>query len=686
MDGKGWRSGAPVERKKLSQWFLNITRYGNELLEAIEGLDRWPDRVRLMQQNWIGRSAGAQLRFKAHGKAKELFEEIEIFTTRPDTLFGASFLAVSAHHPLAAQLAGERAEVREFIAACDALGTSEAAIETAEKLGLDTGLEVVHPLDPDRRVPVWIANFVLMDYGSGAIFGCPAHDQRDLDFARKYDLPVYPVVCPPDRDPADFDIADEAWTGPGRLINSGAWDGLEIKDGIEAAIKALEAAGAGTGQTVFRLRDWGVSRQRYWGCPIPIIHCESCGSVPVPEADLPVTLPEDVSFDQPGNPLDRHPDWKFVDCPKCGQPARRETDTFDTFFESSWYFLRYTDAKSEQAFDQQTAQYWMPVDQYIGGVEHAVLHLLYSRFFTRALSEIGYLDLEEPFAGLMTQGMVCHQAFKDNEGNWLFPEQVSKTANGWVASDTGAPVSAGRIEKMSKSKRNVVDPERIIQTYGADTARLFMMSDSPPERDLEWTESGVEGAHRFISRIFKLAEQAQAVKKGGDQQIGQLDEAGAALLKLSHRSIDQIATDIDRFAFNRCVAQLHIWTNAIQDYQAAADPDPALLCEVLRRLAVALSCIAPHIAEELWQAAGGSGLVAEAAWPEVDPALLIDEQVELAVQVNGKMRARLSLPVDTAQPEAEQAALALPEVIRHLDGRPAKRIILVPNRLINVVG
>ena len=686
VDGKGWRSGAPVERKKLSQWFLNITRYGNELLEAIEGLDRWPDRVRLMQQNWIGRSAGAQLRFKAHGKAKELFEEIEIFTTRPDTLFGASFLAVSAHHPLAAQLAGERAEVREFIAACDALGTSEAAIETAEKLGLDTGLEVVHPLDPDRRVPVWIANFVLMDYGSGAIFGCPAHDQRDLDFARKYDLPVYPVVCPPDRDPADFDIADEAWTGPGRLINSGAWDGLEIKDGIEAAIKALEAAGAGTGQTVFRLRDWGVSRQRYWGCPIPIIHCESCGSVPVPEADLPVTLPEDVSFDQPGNPLDRHPDWKFVDCPKCGQPARRETDTFDTFFESSWYFLRYTDAKSEQAFDQQTAQYWMPVDQYIGGVEHAVLHLLYSRFFTRALSEIGYLDLEEPFAGLMTQGMVCHQAFKDNEGNWLFPEQVSKTANGWVASDTGAPVSAGRIEKMSKSKRNVVDPERIIQTYGADTARLFMMSDSPPERDLEWTESGVEGAHRFISRIFKLAEQAQAVKKGGDQQIGQLDEAGAALLKLSHRSIDQIATDIDRFAFNRCVAQLHIWTNAIQDYQAAADPDPALLCEVLRRLAVALSCIAPHIAEELWQAAGGSGLVAEAAWPEVDPALLIDEQVELAVQVNGKMRARLSLPVDTAQPEAEQAALALPEVIRHLDGRPAKRIILVPNRLINVVG
>jgi len=397
-------------------------------------------------------------------------------------------------------------------------------------------------------------------------------------------------------------------------------------------------------------------------------------------------LPEDVSFDQPGNPLDRHPSWKSVDCPKCGQPAQRETDTFDTFFESSWYFLRYTDAKSTQAFDRQTAEYWMPVDQYIGGVEHAVLHLLYSRFFTRALSEIGYLDLEEPFAGLMTQGMVCHQAFKDRDGNWLFPEQVAKTADGWVATDTGAAVTAGRVEKMSKSKRNVVDPEGIIQTYGADTARLFMMSDSPPERDLEWTESGVEGAHRFISRIFRLAEQGRALARGGDQLSKEPGEADSALLKLSHRSIDQIAKDIDRFAFNRCVAQLHIWTNAIQDYQSSENPDPALLCEVLRRLAIALSCIAPHIAEELWQAAGGAGLVAEADWPEVDPALLVDEEVELAVQVNGKMRARLSLPLDSAQAEAEQAALALPEVIRHLDGRPAKRIILVPNRLINVVG
>ena len=686
VDGCGWRSGAPVERKKLSQWFLNITRYADDLLNAIEGLNRWPERVRVMQHNWIGKSTGASVQFKL-ASGPDGFENIEVFTTRPDTLFGASFIALSAHHPMITQLAQHNPDITAFIAECDALGTSEAAIETAEKRGFDTGLKAVHPLDPSIELPVYIANFVLMDYGTGAIFGCPAHDQRDLDFANKYDLSVTPVVLPDDATADDFTITDTAYIGPGTLFNSRSWDGLDVEAGKKAAIEALEAVSAGSGKTTFRLRDWGVSRQRYWGCPIPIIHCQTCGPVPVPEADLPVTLPEDVSFDQPGNPLDRHPSWKHVDCPTCGTAAKRETDTFDTFFESSWYFLRYMDPKGETAFSREAADYWGPVDQYIGGVEHAVLHLLYSRFFTRALSEIGYLECDEPFAGLMTQGMVCHQSFKDTDGQWLFPDEVEKRGDNWVVKETGAAATAGRIEKMSKSKRNVVDPESILQTYGADTARLFMMSDSPPERDLEWTESGVEGAHRFIKKIAGLADKAAHLNATADDiAIEGLSAEGLTLMKLVHRSAHQMAKDIERFAFNRCVAQMHVLANGITDYKETGAQADELRLYAMQRLAILLSMIAPHISEELWQATGGQGLVVDAAWPNINQVLLEDDEIEVGVQVNGKLRARIQLPKDCPKDKAEALALALPEIEKHLAGQAPKKVIVVPNRIINVVG
>ena len=684
VDGKGWRSGAPVERKQLSQWFLKITAFADELLEAIEGLDRWPDRVRTMQHNWIGKSTGARLSFKI---ANDSDRNIEVFTTRPDTLYGASFIALSPNHPLTLEMAKDNAELSQFISDCNAIGTSEAAIEQAEKRGFNTGLFVNHPLIAGKQLPLYIANFVLMDYGTGAIFGCPAHDQRDLDFANKYGLPVLPVVCPSDETAESLTITDIAYSGPGKLINSGPWDGLDIEAGKKRAIDTLSKNGAGQAETTFRLRDWGVSRQRYWGCPIPIIHCDSCGAVPVPDSELPVELPEDVTFDQPGNPLDRHPRWKHVSCPSCGKDAVRETDTFDTFFESSWYFLRYIDPTSERGFSPEAAAYWMPVDQYIGGVEHAVLHLLYSRFFIRALSATGYLELDEPFAGLMTQGMVCHQSFKDNDGQWLYPTEIEKRDGQWVKIADGSAVQAGRVEKMSKSKRNVVDPEHIISAYGADTARLFMMSDSPPARDLEWTESGVEGAHRFISRISRFAASAEKIPDFVTiPNKDTLHSASLNLLKATHRAVNEIAVDIERFAFNRCVAKFHTLTNAIADFKPQSESDKHVRAHALGRLAIVLSPFSPHISEELWSSLGGNGLVTDADWPTIDETLLVDDAVTIAVQVNGKVRAKIELPIDCASDVAEQAALELAEVKKHLDGRDPKRVIVVPNRIINVVG
>ena len=687
VDGCGWRSGVPVERRELSQWFLKITQYGDELLNSIKSLDNWPERVRLMQHNWIGRSEGAQLKFKIDKSVGE-YSEVEVFTTRPDTLFGASFVAISAHHPLSNSLAEGNSDLARFISDCDALGTSEAAIEKAEKRGFKTELLAHHPLIDGKKLPVFVANFVLMDYGTGAIFGCPAHDQRDLDFARKYDLTITEVVCPENEKAETFLVNDVAYTGPGTIINSGTWNGLDIETAKKVAIKTIEGIGAGSKKITFRLRDWGISRQRYWGCPIPIIHCTECGIVPVPEKDLPVELPNNVEFGESGNPLETHPTWKHVSCPKCGANSVRETDTFDTFFESSWYYLRFVDPMSNSAFNAEKAGYWMPVDQYIGGVEHAVLHLLYSRFFTRALSDVGYLNLDEPFSGLMTQGMVCHQSFKSPNGQWLFPNEVRKSNNGFVSVADNLPVKAGRVEKMSKSKRNVIDPEEIIKLYGADTARLFMLSDSPPDRDLEWTEEGVEGSFRFINKIFKLSLETptKPSQKINLKDLKNFSKDTLNLLKIAHRSVYIINENIERFAFNKCVAQLHILVNAFSSYKEKGKVADRVKHHVLELLAQVLTPFAPHIGEELWFNLGNAGLVSTSSWPRVFEELLKDDTIEVAVQVNGKLRAKLNLPVNLPKREAETAALSTAEVKKYMSGKEIKRVIVVPNRIINVVG
>jgi leucyl-tRNA synthetase len=682
IDGLGWRSGAIVEKRLLAQWSLGITAFTEELLDAIGGLERWPERVRLMQENWIGRSEGARVSFAIAGKD----ERIEVFTTRQDTLFGASFLALSANHPLALRLAETDPALAAFIAECNRMGTSEAVIETAEKLGYSTGLEAVHPFDESRRVPIWVANFVLMEYGTGAIFGCPAHDQRDLEFARKYRLPVIPVVLPPGADPASFAIGEAAYLEDGTVFNSAFLDGLSVAQAKRAAAERLEAIGLGERTTLYRLRDWGVSRQRYWGCPIPVIHCDACGIVPVPEKDLPVRLPEDVSFDVPGNPLDHHPTWKHVPCPRCKGPAQRETDTLDTFFDSSWYFLRFCSARSSIAFERLAVDYWMPVDQYIGGIEHAVLHLLYSRFFTRALTRCGYLDLEEPFAGLFTQGMVCHQTYQSETGDWLFPEEVETDGEGRVVDMAGRPVIVGRHEKMSKSKKNVVGLDAIVDTYGADTARFYLLSDSPPERDLEWTETGIEGIWRYVNRLWRMvSEPSVPLPPPGTAAAATQSPPVAAIRRATHKTIAAVTDDLDKFRFNRAVARIRELTNALDDLPATEPGVPEVLREGLETLAQLLGPMMPHLAEEMWQELGGSGLLAEQPWPLFDPELTRDEQVTLAVQVNGKLRATLEVARDTAADTVENAALALPQVARWLDGHSPRKVIVVPNRIVNIV-
>ena len=694
VNGCGWRSGAPVERRLLSQWFLKITTFAQDLLDAIETLDRWPDRVRIMQHNWIGRSTGALVKFplandpSAGVDILSHFEHIEVFTTRPDTLYGAGFMAISATHPLAMALAKSNPELQEFLDECNRMGTSEAMIEAAEKKGFFTGLHVQHPFDPEWKLPVYVANFVLMDYGTGALFGCAAHDQRDLDFARKYDLPVIPVVLPSDADPADFAIGDIAYSGDGVLYQSHFLNGMDVPSAIAAAISKLEELGQGEGKVSWRLRDWGISRQRYWGCPIPIIHCPSCGLVPVPEQDLPVTLPDDVQFDKPGNPLDHHPTWKHTTCPDCGGKATRETDTFDTFFESSWYFLRFADPDPNIAFSKEAMSYWLPVDQYIGGVEHAVLHLLYSRFFTRALSTCGYLDLAEPFDGMMTQGMVCHQTFQDDNGRWLFPDEVEKRGEEWQLRDGGQSVKAGRIEKMSKSKRNVIDPDKIIDTYGADTARLFMMSDSPPERDMEWTSAGVEGASRFLNRVFRLSlneDESRPFAELHSDRPEPLDSKAEDVIKITHQTIRGITEDIERFRFNRAVAALHTLNNAIASCDENTPSQNWARRFSVETLAQLLAPIAPHIAEEMWHHLGHDTLLATHPWPQADEAWLVVETIAMPVQVNGKLRGTLNLPPDTDKVQIEEEAMKLDAVIKHLDGQAPKKIIVVPNRIINVV-
>jgi leucyl-tRNA synthetase len=660
IDGRGWRSGALVEKKKLNQWFLRITDFAEDLLAGLKGLDAWPDKVRLMQENWIGKSVGMRASFALSDGS----DSIDVFTTRPDTIFGASFVAIACDHPLAQQLAANRYAVEQFIEQCKLGGTTAAEIETAEKQGFDTGLTVDHPFDASIKLPVFVANFVLMDYGTGAVMGVPAHDQRDLDFARKYELDVRRVVADGDQvDP--YFRGNEAYNGPGTLVNSGFLNGMDVKAAKAAVIARGEAEGWGEGQTQYRLRDWGVSRQRYWGTPIPIIHCDFCGVLPVPRSQLPVVLPEDVSFDIPGNPLDRHPTWRNVPCPNCREPARRETDTLDTFVDSSWYFIRFASQPKDQPFDRDEAEKWLPVGQYIGGVEHAILHLLYARFWTRALQKIGRLDIAEPFAGLFTQGMVTHETYQDPSGKWLALDEIK---DGEVIA-TGEPITVGRVEKMSKSKKNVVDPEPMFDTYGADAVRWFVLSDSPPERDLPWSESGIEATWKFVQRLWRLFSTPQGAT--GDDP---------ALNRTLHKTIADMAADIDALQFNKAVARIHALTNAIEKAAPSTSRDTAIA--TLVRL---ISPMMPHLAEEAWAAMGNSGLVADAPWPEADPALLVDDAVTIAIQVNGKLRDTISTAKGTAKDALEAQALASAHVQRILAGAAPKKVIVVPDRLVNIV-
>ncbi len=687
IDGKGWRSGAPIERRKLSQWFFRITAFSDELLAALDDLERWPEKVRLMQRNWIGRSEGATIHFRIDGRPAGQDDRLTVFTTRPDTLFGASFCALAANHPLSAEIAEGNPAAAAFVAECNRLGTSEEVIETAEKQGFDTGLTVQHPFLPEVKLPVYIANFVLMEYGTGAIFGCPAHDQRDLDFARKYGLSVIPVVLPPEAEAATFEIADEAYTGEGRAFNSGFLDGLAVDEAKRAAIDKLAAQGDGEGTVQYRLRDWGISRQRYWGCPIPVIHCPACGPQPVPADQLPVTLPDDVTFDRPGNPLAHHPSWKKTTCPGCGGAAERDTDTMDTFVDSAWYFARFCSPRAAGPVDRAAVDYWLPVDQYIGGIEHAILHLLYARFFTRALAATGYLGVKEPFAGLFTQGMVCHETYRSADGRWLFPEEVEKAADGSARhADSQAPVAIGRAEKMSKSKRNVVDPEAIISTYGADTARWFMLSDSPPERDMEWTDAGVEGAWRFSQRLWRLvSDNLERLSAGATPLPGRLSPAAEELRRTVHKTVAACGEDLEQFRFNRAVARIYELANSLGAFKAQDAGDFWALREGLDLLVRLVAPMMPHLAEELWQLLGHGDFLVYEPWPEADPALISDAQATLAVQVNGKKRATITLPVDAAEDEARAAALAEPSVQRAMDGKTARKVIVVRNRIVNVV-
>ena len=667
IEGRGWRSGALVERRKLSQWFLRISNYADDLLAELDGLKEWPEKVRIMQDRWIGKSFGATLSLAMKGRP----EKLDIYTTRPDTLFGMSFCAISPGHAIATELALKMPEVADFIAECQRTGTSEEAIEKAEKKGFDTGIKVIHPFD-GHEVPLFVANFVLMDYGTGAVFACPAHDQRDLDFAHKYNLPVIPVVT--NKDGSAPVIAKEAFIDDGLLVNSGFLNGLTVEEGKKRAIAELEKLSLGKAKINYRLRDWGVSRQRYWGCPIPIIYCDTCGAVPVPEKDLPVALPRDISFNKPGNPLDHHPTWKHVSCPRCNANARRETDTFDTFFESSWYFARYCSPHSKEAFDTKALAYWMPVDCYIGGIEHAVLHLLYSRFFSRALKQCGLVDYKEPFKRLETQGMICHETYKDTDGKWLSPDEITHDANGKaITLKNKQPVAVGRSEKMSKSKKNTIDPRAMIESYGADAARLFMLSDSPPERDLEWTDAGIDGAWRYINRLWKLAITAK------DSPAALADNS--PLRASIHKTIAAVTDDLERFHFNKAIARIRELTNALEQ----VDIKTPALREGVEAVIHLLNPFMPHLAEELWQQMGHEDMLATRSLPKDDNNLLVDNVVTIAIQINGKMRATIELAKDMDKVLVQETVLELQSIRDALKDKTVDKVIVVPNRIVNVV-
>jgi len=688
VDGRGWRSGAVVEKRKLNQWFMRITDYADDLIDGLKTLDRWPDKVRTMQENWIGRSKGLKFAFDWAGSAPAGFDQgLEVYTTRPDTLFGASFVGIAPDHPLAEQLASDP-RVAAFIAECRKGGASEAEIETAEKIGYDTGLFVSHPFDPDWKLPVWIANFILMDYGTGAIFACPAHDQRDLDFARKYDLPVKPVVLPPGEDAATWNVETEAYTGPGTIFRSEFLDGLEIEPAKALAIARIEAADQGKGATVYRLRDWGVARQRGWGCPIPVVHCDDCGIVAVPKDQLPVALPEDLDFSKPGNALLRHPTWRHTTCPSCGKAATRETDTLDTFVDSSWYFARFTNPTASTPIDKTAADYWLPVDQYVGGIEHAVLHLLYARYITRALCDEGMLSVKEPFAGLFTQGMVTHETYRRQSGEWVEPGEVEVITEGGirraVIAATGEQVVIGDSEKMSKSKRNVVAPEEIFQVYGVDAARLFVLSDSPPERDTGWSASGVEGAWRFVNRVWaEFDSQAEGPVPAHDDA----DVAACALRTVTHKTIKALTDAVEGFRFNSGIARLYEFLNALKAAPAegASSGVQAARAEALSVFARLVAPFTPHLAEECWNRIGGEGMVVAAPWPVYDPALTEEAVRVLPVQVNGKRRGEISAPAGAEPAEVEKLVMADAEITRRLEGLTIRKVIVVKDRIVNIV-
>jgi len=687
VDGKGWRSGAPIEIKKLNQWFLKISDFAEDLLNDLDELTEWPEKVRLMQKNWIGKSVGATIRFSL-AKNLELItnNSIEVFTTRPDTIFGTSFVGIAAEHPISLELAKNNPEIAKFIEEAKKLGITAEAIDKAEKLGIDTGLKVAHPFIAGKELPVYIANFILMGYGTGAVFACPAHDQRDLDFARKYKLEVTQVVTPENE---NITIENEAYTGEGKIINSDFLNGLTIDQAKNEVINRLKQNNQGEGKTTYRLRDWGVSRQRYWGCPIPIIYCDDCGIVPVPETDLPVKLPEDIDFSKElkGNPLAFHSSWKNVKCPKCGNKhAQRETDTFDTFFESSWYFFRYLDNKNNTAFDKETANKWLPVDQYIGGIEHAVLHLLYARFFTKALRKLGYHDVKEPFKALLTQGMVCHETYQDEKGNWLYPEEVEKRDGKYFIKNTNLSAKVGGSIKMSKSKHNTVDPAYIIEKFGADTARLFMLSDSPPERDLEWSESGIEGCYKYLKRLWKLAFSTSyhPVTDGKHWLIGVAGEL-LEVRKLTHKTIHNVTLDIKAFHLNKAVARIRELTNALEKMPKEQHASKAVFMEGLSAALKLINPMIPHITEEIWQKLGNKNLLSEMPWPLANSELLVEDVVTIAIQINGKLRTTIDTEKDIEKEKIEKLAFAEERVKSFVEGKEIKKVIYVPNKILNIV-
>jgi len=674
-NGKGWRSGALVERKELTQWFFKISEYSEELLSALDGLENWPEKVRTMQKNWIGKSQGMQFDFKTTD-APAGFEKLEVYTTRPDTLFGASFAAISCDHPLAKELEKNNSDIANFNLECRQIGTTQEALETAEKKGYNTGITVTHPFNDAWEMPVYIANFILMGYGTGAIFGCPAHDQRDLDFARKYDLIVTPVVCPTDLNPDTFAIKEEAFTGVGNLINSRFLDGMTIEEGKTEVIKRISDMGMGKATINYRLRDWGVSRQRYWGCPIPVIHCEQCGVVAEKKENLPIVLPKDVSFDKPGNPLDRHDEWRNCKCPSCGSAALRETDTMDTFVDSSWYYARFTAPESITPTSEIDANYWMNVDQYIGGVEHAILHLLYSRFFARAMNATGHLPKKaiEPFNALFTQGMVCHATYQDPDGKWLNPDDIKQSESGEYITLDGEKVTVGQSIKMSKSKKNVVDPDDIIDQYGADTARWFVMSDSPPERDVEWTASGAEAAWKHLQRVWRLTVEITEDQTTDTSKDVELDKA-------RNIAISAVTNGVEGFAFNKSIAALYQFTNIISKSSASK----IAKVNAMLTMAQLMQPMTPHLAEEIWSTLGGEGLVAGTKWPTLDALMLINDTTVLPIQVNGKRRDEIEVNIDLAKNEIEKIVLERPLILRILDGNAPKKIIVVPGKIVNVV-